>query len=130
MNSTSFIENQFTTMWIKDGILFVTYKPSLIVTEEVAKICVQERLKLCDGISYPMLADGRTIKSFERNARRYLSNGEAIRGITAGAFVIKNQIEKFMGNAFFTINKPPLPAKLFTSEDEALRWLQYFKNLN
>lgn len=36
-------------MWIKDGILYVTYQPSLIVTEEVAKICVQDRLKLCDG---------------------------------------------------------------------------------
>jgi hypothetical protein len=130
MNSTNFLENQFTTMWIKDGILYVTYQPSLIVTEEVARICVQDRLKLCDGKSYPMLADGRTIKSFERNARSYLSKGDAIRGLTAGAFIIKNQIEKFMGNAFFTINKPKVPAKLFTSEEEALKWLQYFKHVN
>lgn len=130
MEQAKFIENEYSKMWIQDGVLYVKYRPYLDVTLEIAKICVQDRIKLCNGKTYPMLADGRAIKSFDKDARVYLTEEDAIKYLSAGAFLIKTQIEKFIGNIWFRIDKPPLPARLFTDENEAIKWLQHYKHLN
>lgn len=127
-----YFQNEYTTMKMENGILRVVYVPFLEVTYEVARKCVEDRIAFSKmlAIPYPMLSDGRNIKSMDIKARQYLSQPEALRYLTAGAFLINNYIQKFIGNTWFLVNKQPLPAKLFTAEDEALRWLEYYKHVN
>ena len=123
-------ENEYTKIWIKDGILYSIYFPNLKITLDIAKKCVHDRIEFTKGISYPMLADIRNIRSTDKDARDYLSKGESTLFIEAGAFVIKTQIEKILGNMFIKVSKPIVPAKLFTEEKAALQWLQQFRRLN
>ena len=126
----NYFENKYTSMEIKDGILFVKYAKNLEITLEIAKICVAERLKLCNGKSYPMLSDVRNIKNTSSNARDYIAEGDGTKSIIAGAFIVKNQFNKFLATIFINlslIKTPNLPAKLFTDEDEAKLWLQQYK---
>ena len=44
----------------------------------------------------------------------------------ASVFVVKNVAQKLMGNAYITFNKPITPTKIFTNEDEAVKWLKTF----
>ena len=126
------LENDYTKMWIKDGILYCVYKPGLEVNLKIAEICVKERIKLSNGNTYPMFGDISHIKKTDREAREYLSKGDGIRFLSAGAFLIKTQVEKYTGNFWMRINKPPLPVKLFTVESEAIEWLKNYRitNLN
>ncbi len=56
-------ENEYTTLWIEDGILFATYKPGLVITLDIAKKCVEDRLTLSQGKTFPMLGDISNILS-------------------------------------------------------------------
>src|ERR1700752_777651 len=126
----SCFKNKYTFMKIEDGILYVKYTFNLEITLEIAKICVAERLKLCNGKNYPMLADVRNIKNTHSDARDYIAEGDGTKGITAGAFIVKNPFNKFIATIFINlslIKTPNLPAKLFTDEDEAKLWLQQYK---
>jgi len=125
-----YFENEYTFMKIEDGILFVTYTKNLEITLEIAKTCVAERLKLSNGKDYPMLADIRNIKNTHSDARTFIAQGDGTKGITAGAFIIKNEFNRFLANMFINLNlikTPQLPAKLFTNENEAKQWLQQYK---
>jgi len=123
-------KNEYTFMKIEDGILLVKYSKDLEITLEIAKICVAARLKLCNGKSYPMLGDVRNIKNTDYKAREYIAEGDGTKGITAGAFIVKNSFTKFLATIFINLNMiktPDLPAKLFTNEYDAKLWLEQYK---
>lgn len=124
-----FFKNEFVEQWLEDGVVFSIYtkKPLNIVA---AKEIVQERYKLVKGKSHPTLVDYTAGMSADKESRDYLAGENGIKYVSAGAIVIKNHIQKLLGNAFLTINRPKVPARLFTSRDEALKWLQFYKNVN
>lgn len=128
MNTKNYFENEYTKMWIEDGVLYTTYSPNLSVTLDIAKQCIADRLKFTNGESYPMLCDIRNIKETDPHARSYMSKGDGIKDISAGAFIVKTQLEKFLFNTFFRLNKPPLPGRIFTDTKEALAWLKKHKH--
>jgi len=128
----NYFQNEYTSMKIEEGILFVEYSKNLEITLDIAKICVFERLKLSNGKNYPILADVRNIKNTHSDARDYIAEKDGTKGISAGAFIVKNQFNKFLATIFINlslIKTPNLPAKLFTNEDEAKLWLQQYKTL-
>jgi hypothetical protein len=123
--------SEYTFMKIEDGILIVEYPANLVITLEIAQKCVADRIKFCQGKSYPMLADISTLKASQKDAREYLSSEEGIKGITAGAFIVKNQFTQLLGTVFLSLNlnfnaKRP-PAKLFTDKSEAKEWLLQYR---
>ena len=63
------------------------------------------------------------MRGIEREARAYYSS---LRSITARALLVESPVTRVMANFFISINKPPVPTKLFTSEDQAVAWLKNF----
>lgn len=129
MNESS-QETDFCWMWVSNGVLFVKYKPSLVMTVEVAKQMYYERLKFSNGISRPLLLDGRNFISMDRATMKFYKTKEVIQYITAGAFLTGNALTSLAGNLFLTLEKPLIPTKLFTEEQKALEWLEKYKFLN
>lgn len=125
-------ENEFTIMRIENGILFIDYKPKLIVDITVAKKCVADRIKFTNGVSYPIVANVDNIKETQKDAKDYLATDEALVGITAGAFIVKSHFYRLIGSVFLSLyvnfnpNKPP--AKLFANEEDAIKWASNFKS--
>ena len=125
-----YFENDFTKMWMKDGIVHSEYTPNLNITLEMAKIAVVERIKFMKGVSMPIFADVRNALSIDKEARDYLSSKEGTHLLTAGAFHVSSQVEKIMGTFFIKINRPIIPTRLFTNYEEAIKWLSTFKQTN
>jgi hypothetical protein len=88
---------------------------------------VEARLKLCKGKSYPMYTDFRNLKAINKEARSYLSKGDSVSLITAGAFLIKNIAQEIIANFFIHFDRPKVPTKFFSSKEKALQWLQAYK---
>ena len=114
--------------WIEDDIFHIVYNIN-VITLQIAKQALETRKQLCDGIDYPMFADIRSIKATDTEASRFMSSAESTQYLRAGALLVNNQVQKVSGNFFIMVNKPPVPAKLFTSEVDAFAWLQQFKNM-
>lgn len=114
--------------WIENEVIHIIYTTDLL-TIAVAKHVIETRLLLCKGLSYPVLTDVRSIKSDNPEARKYLANETATKFVTAGALLVNSQFHKVAGNFFVMVNKPAVPAKVFTDETEALKWLHQYKRV-
>lgn len=122
--------NIYLILWIEDNILYGRYADNLHLSLDIARYVVTERLKFCRYKDYLGFIDVRGIRSASKEAREYLAN-EGSEGIIAGALLIDSILTRTLGNIFLMINKPKMPSKLFTSEDEAIAWLKGFnKELN
>lgn len=123
----NFIETDHAQYWIEEGIIHVIYKSNLLISLDIAKKMVAERLKLTAGKTMPLYADIRGLISIDTISRKYLAGEEAIKNLSAGAIHINGLISKLAGNIFITVEKPPIPTKLFTDRDKAIGWLEKFK---
>ena len=62
-----------------------------------------------------------------KETREFVAQGWHKDFIAAEAFVIQSLGQKILGNFFLNINKPIVPAKVFTNKEDALHWLGKFK---
>lgn len=125
-----YFEDEYSQMWIENGIGFQVYKPQLVITIDVAKQMVVNRVKTFNGIARPVLVDIRNLLSIDAPSRKYFASKEAGQLILAGAIYMESPIAAFLGNVFLFIDKPITPAKLFTDREKALNWIKQFKNVN
>lgn len=123
----SYLENEFVELWIEDGIIHEIFKPSLIILNiDNAKKIVTDRLKVSNGIIRPIFVDLVNAVSIDKQTRKYFASKESLHLLSAGAVLVKNPITKLGGNFFFKIDRPPMPTKLFTNKEEALKWLKQY----
>jgi hypothetical protein len=116
------------TLEIIDGIQFGKYNVDHIDLV-IAKRAFELRLKKSDGKLYPALADMRGFVSFDKEATEFLASKEAYSNVTALALVVNSVFQKMAGTFFIFLNKPPVPAKVFTDHESAIKWLNQYKNI-
>jgi hypothetical protein len=126
----SYLENDFCRIWISNGILFVEYKPRLVINLEVAKQIAVDRLKVSNGITRPAILNARNFVSMDRATMKYYKTKELVQYVSAAAFITGNALTSLAGNIFLTLEKPLVPTKLFNDEKKALEWLEKYKFLN
>ena len=124
---TIVIDNEYTKMWMADGIIYNVSKPNFVMNLTIAKLLVQDRLKVANGKAYPLFIDMSNLVAADMEARKYLSGEEAIYLVTAGALLMTSPIGKFAGNLFLRINQPRIPTRIFTNKKAAIEWLQKYK---
>ena len=85
------------------------------------------RLRTLGGlVPRPILVDLTAIKSMSRGARQYFSGPDTAKVQSAAALLVGSPLARAVGNFFMGFNKGLIPARLFTSEAEALEWLRPF----
>lgn len=110
----------------KDGIARTKVKPSAEVTLEDAKENSIAVNALSEGDSFPLLIDSRNIRSISKEARDFFSMNNRESAVVAFAIIIDSPLSRIIGNFFMGLNKPRVPARLFTGEKEAIKWLKEF----
>ena len=117
----------FFEIWYEDGIIFTVFEKNTVLDIEVSKLAVAERLRISNKRTMPIFIDLTNVYYTDAKARKYMATKEAVKYITAGAFLLDNEIMRLAGNIFIRIDKPVIPTKLFTDKDKALLWLSNFK---
>ncbi len=107
-----------------DGVLRITYESGAVVDLDEARRHAEVSLELSGGYPRPALVDIRQMRSITRDARTYFAGEENARAISRCALLVGSPISVLIGNFFMGLNKPKMPTRLFTSEDDALAWLQ------
>jgi len=116
------VENDFISYEIKEGVLFAAYKENVIITEDVAKQVVDDRLKLQDGNSYPALVDCRGIKYASSAGQKILAE-QGSEGMTKIALIVANFALAIMGDFYLYFSKPKSQTKAFSNKKKAMKWL-------
>lgn len=119
------LENSEVTIELENGILIATWRnPS--VDLNVAKQAVKYRLECTNYNSYPLLSNIKSINNITKEARDFLASEKGCEGVTVAAILINSSIGSMIGNFWISINKPLRQTKIFTNEEEALKWLKQF----
>ena len=122
----NYFEIEFAEFWIENGIMFYIYKRGVKVNRQVAELVVSDRIKLQNGVSYPVFCDMTGIKDSDKPGRDYLAKeGSAL--VTAVAALIDSPVTKIMLNFYLNINRPITPTRMFTVKSEALAFLESYK---
>ena len=109
----------------EDGIVRLVILPGsrLTVSDVAEDMATYEQVT--DGIKRPFLIDLRQIRSMDRAARQHVVQNSS-KQVAAAALLIGSPVSRILGNFFLGFNKPPTPTRLFTSQDQAMAWLQQF----
>lgn len=119
------VETPYVSMLLKDDIMYCKFADELKLNLRIARLVVAERMRISQGKKYPCIFDLRGLSSVTRDARHYLAT-EGSNLVIAGALLVKSNISKTIGNIFLTLNKPKVPAKIFTDRQSALKWVKTF----
>ncbi|MCR6639044.1 MAG: hypothetical protein NVV82_08695 [Sporocytophaga sp.] len=119
---TSFV-NENVEIHIHNDIIFINHLTENL-SLDIAKEIVTQRLKLCYEKNFPLVSDLRKLKSIDKASREYLSRPECIEKLWAGAFIVESLFQEITGTLFLNLHKPPIPAKLFRKEKEAIEWIK------
>jgi hypothetical protein len=111
------------TVRLEGDLLVVTTNQGAKETLADARENVEAILTLAGGTKRPLLVDMRKIASIERDARAYYAGSSSQ---SAVALLIDSGLSKVIGNFIIALSKATGPMKLFTSRDDAVRWLQGF----
>lgn len=109
-----------------DGIIRAKLKPQIQFGLEDAREAMRLVSELGQGKPRPILVDMTEIMAMDREARVYFASEDTAKLESAAALLIRSPLTRAIGNFFMGLNKPFIPTRLFTSEDEALAWLKGF----
>ena len=120
------IKTRCSKLWLDEGgILHEYFSPRTDFTIQDAKQSMAVGLELSESTDFSWLVDMTNMKSITKEAREYFGEVENSH-LKAVGLVTNSPVSKVFGNFFLRFNKPAIPVRLFSSEPQALKWLEGF----
>lgn len=119
------LENNEISLVLEDGIVLAKFKVEHFDLQTVQKL-VEDRKKVFNGITYPVIANVISVKSSTKAARDFFASETGCEGINAAAVIINSPVGSIIGNFYIRISRPLRPTKLFTDVTQAKKWLAQF----
>lgn len=120
-----YFENEYASLWVREGILFFEYKSDLVLDLTIAQKVVSDRLMFQNERVFPVLCDVRGVVNSDKAGRDYLAQSGSIM-TKAVALLVHPNISQAMSKFYLEVNKPRIPTKVFTEKDLAVHFLQHF----
>jgi hypothetical protein len=114
----------FTTSLDPRGFVFTRVRSGAQIQLQDAKDNTAKVIEVSGGSNYPILVDLREIKSISKEARDHFSMRGRKPNVTAIAMLVSSPLSRIIGNFFLGLNKPTVPTRLFTSEEEGILWMK------
>ncbi len=114
----------YVTMWIKNGIIHTVYPPNSVITLEIAKKIVEDRIVYTEGVEYPGFADIRNLKKADYAAMKFWASKESYRCLTRLAIFSDKKLSKIFFNFWSKVDRPFRPTKYFTNKGAAYLYLK------
>ena len=113
------------SVYKKNGIMYCIC-PTGIVTLENITNAIKRRIELAEGKAHPIFIDARTVKYWTLESRRYGFSKAAHQCANSYGVVINYHIQEVLLNWAIKMFPTTIPQKMFTNEQEAIKWLQKY----
>ncbi len=130
VEKTSIINIGHTELFLRsDNIIQVNATDHLYSVEDIKAI--HAAVNTIAGTKKALLLlVASNFTSIDPDARHYLSTPEAGAYSIAEAYVIKSLAQRILLNFLITVQGTPVPAKFFTEQETAVKWLKTFNKTN
>lgn len=120
-------ENEYITFWDDEGeVLGQRFKVSKIGLEEAESIVALRHTVQKDQLLF--FVDISKVASVSKEARDYFASSYATDKVIAVAFYTSSIISRMLVTFFLAFNRPNVPSKIFSDENEAMLWLRQQKD--
>lgn len=127
----NYVENDYAEIWIEDGIVMQVFKPHIKkITLEMGRQMVKDRLTAMSGVSRPLFVDTMNAVDMDKEVRDYFVSPESVQYINASAFLVHNYLTFLGAKLFVGFTKSPVKTEFFKTRNQALKWLQNYKNIS
>lgn len=108
----------------RDGVYYCYANEGLLLTPEILLDTNKHGLILSGGEKHFVIADVSKDVSSTNEARVYAADNEYMVNHIAYAMIGKSLPVNMIANFFINFNKPKVPTRLFSSEEDALNWFR------
>ena len=106
-----------------EGIIVTRILPEVRQTLSDAVDNVAVSAEACGGQRAPIVVDLRQATPLDAETRHYYTGKQLTDSFISVAVLVQaNAFGKMMGNLYLRVARPGIPARLFDSEEEAMRW--------
>jgi hypothetical protein len=120
-----YCENEFAQFWIQNRILFLEYKPNVVIDLKAAQQIVGDLMQIQNEKGYPVFCDMRGIVAIDKAARDYFAQSSSV--LTKAVGLLGNQsISLTLTSFYLKICKPKMPTRFFTDKAAALAFLESY----
>lgn len=130
MSNKAPFETEYVKLWIENGIIHTVYPPDTIITLEIAKKIVEDRIAYTEGIEYPGLADIRNLKKADYAAMQFWASKESYQSLSRVAIFSDKRLSKIFFNFWLKVDRPFRPTRYFTNKSNAYLYLKHPINVN
>ena len=110
-----------------DGVVSVRVRPGAQQSLADARENLGSALALREVVRRPLLVDIRKAAPLDAEVRHYYSGQVLVEGFSAIALLVEaSPLGRMMGNVYFRVARPGIPARLFTDESQAVVWLREY----
>jgi hypothetical protein len=110
----------------EDGIIELHSNENHVYTIDDVKETVEAFGKLSDFKKVPILIIGGSFSTLASETRAFMASEESLKYSKAEAFILKSLSQKILINFYIKFDKPVVPTKVFTKEEESIKWLRGF----
>ena len=118
-------EGKYVRIWREDTILFVEYRPELVLTKPIAMEVLRNRLSFQKDQEYVIYCDSSGIIGADTEALDYLSRQGTLL-IKAIAFYTTNPLDNLLTEFYLKTHKRMVPTKVFRHKFQALKFLKSY----
>ena len=108
-------------------LMIGAYKKDLKINLDMAREIVKIRQELANYTPVVALIYNQGVVKMDKKAREFFASDDGVKGIIAAAIVVGSPFTTFLANFFVSVNKPKMPVRVFSSEADALKWLQKYR---
>ena len=119
------LETEHYVAELKDGVLYVQFRPLLHIDLKSAEVIVKRRKEHFKDLPISVLIKNEKVKSIDREARDYLFN-EGLVNINAVAFANVSEADQVLVTFLLGLKSHRVPCETFVNEEEAVAWLQQY----
>jgi hypothetical protein len=112
--------------WREDGIIELHSNENHVYSIDDVKENVEAFGKLSDFKKVPVLIIGGSFSTLAPETRKFMASEESLVYSKAEAFLLRSLAQKILINFYIKFDKPLVPTKVFTKEEEAIKWLKGF----
>jgi hypothetical protein len=124
------IEFSHTLVQNRDGVIWFRFKEDADLDGREMKELFKAAEKLSEKKPYLLVSDARVHLNISSEGRKVSADKNETSLVIANAVLTTHIAIQLTANFFIKFNKPHFHYKVFSSENEALKWLLAFKPTN
>lgn len=106
------------------NIVFIRLKEKYFIDVEDIKEINKAKNKLVGESCHSVIFIPSITSSISKEAREFSAQPIIFKNAICKAIVAKNMAHRLIGNFFIKMQNPPVPMKLFNSEEKAVQWVK------